>query len=149
MEHEGFDGGAMHGPPGAWDFIEAIGTFSAFLLLLALLVLLSLVAYRFVSRLRAGGSVDSAEAILRERLARSEISPEEVREYPGHLAHFPGAESAPGSEKRKLPQKNLRGLRARGDESLEARSQRRLLKTHPGVPPGVSVYSWPLSRGPR
>lgn len=77
MEHEGFDGGAMHGPPAAWDFVEAIATFSAFLFLLVLLALLSLVAYRFVARLRASSSVDPAETVLRERLARSEISAEE------------------------------------------------------------------------
>jgi hypothetical protein len=47
------------------------------LLLLVLLALLSLVAHRFVARLRVGSSVDPAETLLRERLTRSEISAEE------------------------------------------------------------------------
>jgi hypothetical protein len=37
-------------------------------------------------------------------------------------------QSAPGTAKRRLPRKNLRELRAGGDEPLEARTQRRLLK---------------------
>lgn len=77
MEHEAFEAGGMHGPPGAWDFVEAIGTFSAVLLTLLLLALLAWSAYRFVPRLRAGERVDPAEGILRERLARGEVSAEE------------------------------------------------------------------------
>jgi fatty acid desaturase len=68
MEDRAFEGGAMHGPPGGWDFVEAIGTFSAFLLLLVLLALLAWGAYRLIPRLRVGAWADPAEGILRERL---------------------------------------------------------------------------------
>jgi hypothetical protein len=67
----------MYGPPGGWEFVDAVGTFSAFLLLLALLALLAWAAYRFVPHLRAGGRTDPAEGILRERLARGEVSADE------------------------------------------------------------------------
>ena len=77
MEHGGFEGGAMYGPPGGWDFVETIGTFSAFLLLLVLLTLLAWGAYRLILRLRVGAWADPAEGILRERLARGEVSAEE------------------------------------------------------------------------
>ena len=77
MEDRAFEGGAMHGPPGGWDFVEAIGTFSAFLLLLVLLALLAWGADRLIPRLRVGAWADPAEGILRERLARGEVSAEE------------------------------------------------------------------------
>jgi uncharacterized membrane protein len=77
MEHGGFDGGAMHGPPGGSEFVEAVGTFSAFLLLLVLLALLAWGVYRLIPHLRVGARTDPAEGILRERLARSEVSAEE------------------------------------------------------------------------
>ena len=77
MEHGGFEGGAIHGPPGGSEFVEAIGTFSAFLLLLVVLALLAWGAYRLILRLRVDAWSDPAEGILRERLARGEVSAEE------------------------------------------------------------------------
>jgi uncharacterized membrane protein len=77
MEDRAFDGGAMHGHAGGWEFVEVIGTFSAILVLLVLLALLAWGAYRLVPRLRGGGAEDPAESILRERLARGEVTAEE------------------------------------------------------------------------
>jgi len=78
MEDRAFDGGgAMHGAAGGWEFVEVIGTFSALLLMLFVLGLLAWGAYRLVPGLRGGGWVDPAEGILRERLARGEVSTDE------------------------------------------------------------------------
>ena len=78
MEDRAFDGEeAMHGPAGGWELVDMIGTFSALLLLLVLLALLAWGVYRFVPRLRVGRRADPAEGILRERLARGEVSTDE------------------------------------------------------------------------
>lgn len=77
MEDRAFDGGAMHGPAGGWELFDVFGTLSALLLLLVLLALLAWGAYRFFPRLRVGGRADPAEGILRERLARGEVSVDE------------------------------------------------------------------------
>jgi putative membrane protein len=78
MDEKVFDGGgAMHGPAGGWELVEMIGTFWALLVLLVLLALLVWGTYRFTLRPRVGGRVDPAEGILRERLARGEVSTDE------------------------------------------------------------------------
>jgi uncharacterized membrane protein len=78
MDEKVFDGGgAMHGPAGGWELIEMIGAFWAILILLVLLALLVWGAYRFILRPQVGGRIDSAERILRERLARGEVSADE------------------------------------------------------------------------
>ena len=67
----------MHGPGGGWEVVEALGTLVAFLLLAGLLVLVVWGAYRLLVRPRVGAREDPAVGILRERLARGEVSAEE------------------------------------------------------------------------
>lgn len=106
MEDRAFDGGAMHGHAGGWPFVEAIGTLSAFLVLLVLLAVLAWGAYRLVPRLRDVGE-DPAETILRERLARGEVSAEE---YEGTLEVLRSSRpreqgTPPGSRGGRLPRR--------------------------------------------
>lgn len=75
MDDRMFDGHeSMHGPAGGWELFEALGTFSVLLLLAGLLTLAVWHAYGLIARHRVGAGADPAEGILRERLARGEVS---------------------------------------------------------------------------
>jgi uncharacterized membrane protein len=67
----------MHGPAGGWELFDAFETFLGLLLLAVLLALTAWCAYRLVVTLRVGAREDPAVGILRERLARGEVSADE------------------------------------------------------------------------
>lgn len=67
----------MHGQAVGWELFDAFESFLGLLLLAGLLALTVWFAYRLTVRLRVGARADPAVGILRERLARGEVSADE------------------------------------------------------------------------
>lgn len=67
----------MHGPAVGWELFEAFEAFLGLMLLIGLLALTAWFGYRLIVRLRVGARADPAVDILRERLARGEVSADE------------------------------------------------------------------------
>ncbi|HEX6710223.1 MAG TPA: hypothetical protein VF068_07800 [Rubrobacter sp.] len=67
----------MHGQAVGWEFFDAFGPLLGLLLLAGLLALTAWYAYQLAVRLRVGARVDPAVVIVRERLARGEVSADE------------------------------------------------------------------------